>query len=121
MARELERRDLRVLVAEDPTMLLTVDALLHKAWERQQQTNEEKHHHPLYLLVGEAQQSYAEGVLHSLLKMHPGKAEIPGKAGESAAFTKRIEPERVLLSEGEVCQDTRCSVLLWEARLCARQ
>ncbi|RYY45245.1 MAG: AAA family ATPase [Chitinophagaceae bacterium] len=113
VARELKRRDLRVLIAANPTMLPSLETLLNQAWEGQQEGNPEKQsQRPLYLLIDEAQQSYAKGILHALLKIHPNKrniviiaAGIPGKTGESAAFSNRIEPERVLLSEDEVCQD----------------
>jgi hypothetical protein len=113
VARELERRNLRVVIADDPSMLPSVDELRLQAWEGQQKKNpEEQRKRPLYLLVDEAQQSYGKGVLHSLVKMNPNNrniviiaAGIPGKTNESAAFFNRIEPERVLLSEDEVCQD----------------
>eukprot|EP01039_Chlorochromonas_danica_P005780 gene5778-6365_t len=114
VARKLEALTKRVLVAANPSMLPKLEALLELG--RQSDQSDLKimasSTSPLYLLIDEAQQSYGRGVLQALLKV-PAKnrniiiiaAGIPGKDGESAAFTSRIESDRVLLSEEEVIQE----------------
>ena len=113
VARKLEAQTKRVLVAANPSMLPNLETLIVLGWQSDLKIKPKvASTSPLYLLIDEAQQSYGRGVLQALLKV-PAKnrniiiiaAGIPGKEGESGAFTNRIESDRVLLREEEVIQE----------------
>jgi len=113
VGRHLEAQNKRVVIAAVPDMLPKLAELLDQARKGcQEESPEEVQDRPLYLLVDEAQQSYGKGVLHALLKMHADKrniviiaAGIPGKEGESSAFKNRIDSDKMLLTETELCED----------------
>lgn len=113
VARALQTQGKRVIIAADPSMLPIMDELLKQAWQgRQEEKPVMLRSEPLHLIIDEAQQSYSKNVLQQLLKMPPANrniviiaAGIPGKEGASAAFTNRIESDKVLLTEDEVCQE----------------